>query len=78
LAATQSTPQGDQINILLSTQMESPLIFNERVSAISIATTDPAVNSRVVVAGWGRLRVSDPTDPADPADPVDVGKGTGL
>jgi len=37
-------------------KMESPLIFNERVSAISIATTDPAVNSRVVVAGWGRLR----------------------
>lgn len=47
-----------KIDLEYALQLESPLIFSDQVAAIPLAKNDPAVNSRVTVAGWGRLKVS--------------------
>jgi len=41
-------------------------VFNRQVAAIPVAAMNPAVNSRVTVAGWGRLKAFAVTGPVVP------------
>jgi len=45
-------------------ELQSPLTFNQWVTPIAIATTDPPELSLVTTSGWGRMRESDNFLPA--------------